>query len=78
MTRTGKEWVRIKDLQNWASVGMEGNEAYMEGISLSDKDLAKAKASYPRVLTASHASGRLWSSELHRQYFFQCRIAHHQ
>lgn len=78
MTRIGKEWVRIKDLQNWASVGMEGNEACMKGISLSDKDRAKAKASHRRVFTASHASGRLWSSELHHQYFFQCRIAHHQ
>lgn len=75
MTRTGKEWVRIKDLQNWASVGMEGNEACMKG---SEKDRAKAKASHRRVFTASHASGRLCFSELHCQYFFQCRIAHHQ
>lgn len=67
-----------KDLQNQASVDMIGNEACIKGISLSDKDRAKAKVSYPRVLTVFHASERFCSAELHRQYFFQCRVAHHQ
>lgn len=67
-----------EDLQIQASVDMIANEACMKGISLSDKDRAKAKVSYPRVFTVFHASERFCSAELHRQYFFQRRIAHHQ